>query len=39
MIKFAEKMLAFPAVTRISEFILGNICKNKKYTLVRKIII
>ena len=32
----AEKILALPAVTRILEFILGNICKNKKYKLVRK---
>ena len=37
--KLAEKMLAFPAVTKIFEIILGKICRYKKYRFIEKLII
>ena len=37
--KLAEKILAFPAVTKIFELILGKIWIHKKYKLDEKLII
>ena len=37
--KFAEKILAFPGVTKTFELILGKIWRHKKYKLDEKLII